>query len=179
MRSKIYSHKPITPINTTHPPSYIEQEDLERKRRELAKIATLKLNIKKVIISLQNKKTIYGNLQNEYDEIKNENAQLQQEKQDLQKIKKELNKIIHSTKSNNIKGENYINTISQMIKQDKLDANSAQREKYEQLKKQNSMLSKCYTEMNLHLQELKHKYNSIQDDNKELLSKLNNDLFSK
>ena len=177
MRSKLHSHKPITPINTTHPPSYTDPSILEQKRRELATISTLKLNIKKVIISLQNKKKSYASLETEYSLLKSQTSSLLQEKHSLQRTKSLLDKRKHSAKSTTLKGANYITTITQMIKQDKLEGHSEQRERYESLRNQNIRLSQCYTELTHHLRELKSKYNDIQEDNNTMLSKLNNEIL--
>jgi predicted nuclease with TOPRIM domain len=64
-----------------------------------------------------------------------------------------------------------------MIKQDKLDGHTEQRERYESLRVQNNKLQQCYSELTQHLRELRTKYNDIQDDNSAMLSKLSNELL--
>lgn len=177
MRSKLHSHKPITPINTTHPLSYTDPSILEQKRRELATISTLKLNIKKVIISLQNKKKSYTSLETEYSLLKSQTSSLLNEKLSLQRTKSTLDKRNRSAKSTTLKGANYITTITQMIKQDKLDGHTEQRERYDSLRSQNIKLTQCYVELTQHLRELRTKYNDIQEDNTTMISKLNNEIL--
>lgn len=177
MRSKIHSHKPITPINTTHPPSYTDPSVLEQKRRELSTIATLKLNIKKVIISLQTKKKAYTSLESEYSLLKSQTSSLLQEKRALQKTKASLDKRKRSAKSSTLKGATYITAIAQMIKQDKLEGHSEQRERYESIRNQNIQLAQCYAELTHHLRELKSKYEDIQEDNSTMISKLNKEML--
>lgn len=138
---------------------------LEEKRKNMAEIANLKLNIKKILLSLQNKKKIILNLNEEIQKVKNDNEQLEKEKQRLLEIKKKEKENERRLKSQNIHGSDYINTIQLVLKNDKTDAQSLTRKEYEESKEKTNLLNAQYIERMRFYEKLKKTLESL--DNKE------------
>ena len=112
---------------------------LEEKRKNMAEIANLKLNLKKILLSLQNKKKIILNLNDEIQKVKDENEQLEKEKQRLLEIKKMEKENERRLQSQNIHGSGCINTIQLILKNDKTDAQSLTRKEYEDAKEKKNL----------------------------------------
>ena len=119
---------------------------IEEKRKEIAEIANLKLNIKKILLSLQNKKKLIIKMNEEISisQKKNETLFIQKEKLTQQlKLEKEKARIL---KSQEIHGDDYKSVIQLMIKNDKVDTKTQTRENYEQSKKETQLLYEQYQE---------------------------------
>ena len=119
---------------------------IEEKRKEIAEIVNLKLNIKKILLSLQNKKKLIIKMNEEISisQKKNETLFLQKEKLTQQlKLEKEKARIL---KSQEIHGDDYKSVIQLMIKNDKVDTKTQTRENYEQSKKETQLLHEQYQE---------------------------------
>ena len=138
---------------------------LEEKRKNMAEISNLKLNLKKILLSLQNKKKIILNLNDEIQKVKDENEQLEKEKQRLLEIKKMEKENERRLQSQNIHGSGCINTIQLILKNDKTDAQSLTRKEYEDAKEKTNLLQAQYIERMRFYEKLKKTLDSL--DNKE------------
>lgn len=133
-----------------------KDHQIEEKRKEIAEVANLKLNIKKILLSLQNKKKIIIKLNEEINITKKKNETLFIEKEKLAqqlKLEKEKARIL---KSQEIHGDDYKNVIQLMIKNDKIDTKSQTRENYEQSKKDTQLLHEQYQERLKFCQQLRY-----------------------
>ena len=128
---------------------------LEEKRKNMAEIANLKLNLKKILLSLQNKKKIILNL----------NDEIQKVKERLLEIKKMEKENERRLQSQNIHGSGCINTIQLILKNDKTDAQSLTRKEYEDAKEKTNLLQAQYIERMRFYEKLKKTLDSL--DNKE------------
>lgn len=133
-----------------------KDRQIEEKRKEMAEVANLKLNIKKILLSLQNKKKIIIKINEEINLTKLKNETLLIEKENLAqqlKLAKEKARIL---KSQEIHGDDYKNVIQLMIKNDKIDKNSKTRESYEQSKKETQLLHAQYQDRLKFCQQLRY-----------------------
>ena len=60
------------------------------KRLEMIEIMKLKMEVKKIVLGIQNKKEQMNNLQNEIDKIVKENMELKNKIENLNPLKKEI-----------------------------------------------------------------------------------------
>lgn len=129
---------------------------IEEKRKEIAEIANLKLNIKKILLSLQNKKKLIIRMNEEISitQKQNETLLIQKEKLTQQlKLEKEKARIL---KSQEIHGDDYKSVIQLMIKNDKVDTKTQTRENYEQSQKETKLLYEQYQERMRFCQHLRY-----------------------
>ena len=79
----------------------------------------LKMEVKKIVLGIQNKKEQMNNLQNEIDKILKENMELKNKIENLNPLKKEIQRKERQYEINKLKENDYINTINSIINNDR------------------------------------------------------------
>ena len=132
------------------------------KRLEMIEIMKLKMEVKKIVLGIQNKKEQMNNLQNEIDKIVKENMELKNKIENLNQLKKEKKRNERQYEINKLKENDYINTINSIINNDRKDYGKLlTREDYENSKKKKKKLNDEYINKINILNKLKNKYNEL------------------
>jgi len=143
------------------------------KRLEMIEIMKLKMEVKKIVLGIQNKKEQMNNLQNEIDKIVKENMELKNKIENLNPLKKEIQRNERQYEINKLKENDYINTINSIINNDRKDYGKLlTREDYENSKKQTKKLNDEYINKINILNKLKNKYNELSSNQIDIISKL-------
>ena len=147
--------------------------EIEEKRKKFAEIANLKLNVKNIILQLQNKKEKYDKIYNEYINIKTENKNIENE---IKNLNKNLNNMKLQEKNLNsifIKNDEYIENIHSIIKNDKILINKVnERENFENEKiKTNFLLNEYYNKVHI-LEIIKNEYFNKKQIHNQILNKI-------
>jgi len=143
------------------------------KRLEMIEIMKLKMEAKKIALSLQNKKEQMDNLQKEIDKISQENIIIKNKIKNLNPLKKEVEKNKREHEINKLKEEDYINKINSILNNDKKDYGKLlTREDYENSKKETKRINDEYIRKINILNKLKNKYNELSLNQIGIISKI-------
>ena len=143
------------------------------KRLEMIEIMKLKMEVKKIVLGIQNKKEQMNNIQNEIDKFVKENIELKNKIENLNPLKKEIQRNKRQYEINKLKENDYINTINSIINNDRKDYGKLlTREDYENSKKQTKKLNDEYINKINILNKLKNKYNELSSNQIDIISKL-------
>ena len=91
------------------------------KRLEMIEVMKLKMEVKKMIIGIQNKKEQMNNIQKEIDKVIQDNNNIKDKINNLNPIKKEIQRNERQYQINKLKEEDYINKINSIINNDRKD----------------------------------------------------------
>ena len=112
------------------------------KRLEMIEVMKLKMEVKKMIIGIQNKKEQMNNIQKEIDKVIQDNNNIKDKINNLNPIKKEIQRNERQYQINKLKEEDYINKINSIINNDRKDYGKLlTREDYEKSKKETKNLN--------------------------------------
>ena len=143
------------------------------KRLEMIEVMKLKMEVKKMIIGIQNKKEQINNIQKEIDKIIKDNNNIKDKINNLNPIKKEIQRNERQYQINKLKEEDYINKINSIINNDRKDYGKLlTREDYEKSKKETKNLNDKLNEKINELKKLKNKYNELSTNQISIISKL-------
>ena len=143
------------------------------KRLEMIEVMKLKMEVKKMIIGIQNKKEQMNNIQKEIDKIIQDNNNIKDKINNLNPIKKEIQRNERQYQINKLKEEDYINKINSIINNDRKDYGKLlTREDYEKSKKETKNLNDKLNEKINKLNKLKNKYNELSTNQISIISKL-------
>lgn len=143
------------------------------KRLEMIEVMKLKMEVKKMIIGIQNKKEQMNNIQKEIDKIIQDNNNIKDKINNLNPIKKEIQRNERQYQINKLKEEDYINKINSIINNDRKDYGKLlTREDYEKSKKETKNLNDKLNEKINELNKLKNKYNELSTNQISIISKL-------
>jgi chromosome segregation ATPase len=143
------------------------------KRLEMIEVMKLKMEVKKMIIGIENKKEQMKNVQKEIDKIIQDNNNIKDKINNLNPIKKEIERNEREYQINKLKEEDYINKINSIINNDRKDYGKLlTREDYEKSKKETKNLNDKLKEKINKLNKLKNKYNELSTNQISIISKL-------
>ena len=143
------------------------------KRLEMIEVMKLKMEVKKMIIGIQNKKEQMNNIQKEIDKVIQDNNNIKDKINNLNPIKKEIQRNEREYQINKLKEEDYINKINSIINNDRKDYGKLlTREDYEKSKKETKNLNDKLNEKINELNKLKNKYNELSTNQISIISKL-------
>lgn len=143
------------------------------KRLEMIEVMKLKMEVKKMIIGIQNKKEQMNNIQKEIDKVIQDNNNIKDKINNLNPIKKEIQRNERQYQINKLKEEDYINKINSIINNDRKDYGKLlTREDYEKSKKETKNLNDKLNEKINELNKLKNKYNELSTNQISIISKL-------
>lgn len=143
------------------------------KRLEMIEVMKLKMEVKKMIIGIQNKKEQMNNIQKEIDKVIQDNNNIKDKINNLNPIKKEIQRNERQYQINKLKEEDYINKINSIINNDRKDYGKLlTREDYEKSKKETKNLNDKLNEKINKLNKLKNKYNELSTNQISIISKL-------
>ena len=133
----------------------------------------LKMEVKKMIIGIQNKKEQMNNIQKEIDKVIQDNNNIKDKINNLNPIKKEIQRNERQYQINKLKEDDYINKINSIINNDRKDYGKLlTREDYEKSKKETKNLNDKLNEKINELNKLKNKYNELSTNQISIISKL-------
>ena len=142
------------------------------KRLEMIEVMKLKMEVKKMIIGIQNKKEQMNNIQKEIDKVIQDNNNIKDKINNLNPIKKEIQRNERQYQINKLKEEDYINKINSIINNDRKDYGKLlTREDYEKSKKETKNLNDKLNEKINELNKLKNKYNELSTNQISIISK--------
>ena len=143
------------------------------KRLEMIEVMKLKMEVKKMIIGIQNKKEQMNNIQKEIDKVIQDNNNIKDKINNLNPIKKEIQRNERQYQINKLKEDDYINKINSIINNDRKDYGKLlTREDYEKSKKETKNLNDKLNEKINELNKLKNKYNELSTNQISIISKL-------
>lgn len=143
------------------------------KRLEMIEVMKLKMEVKKMIMAIQNKKEQMNNIQKEIDKVIQDNNNIKDKINNLNPIKKEIQRNERQYQINKLKEEDYINKINSIINNDRKDYGKLlTREDYEKSKKETKNLNDKLNEKINELNKLKNKYNELSTNQISIISKL-------